>query len=278
MDRLTDAQLLEAFGERPSWAWQRFLDRYADLIFGQLQRIGFDYDEAMERFVYVCEKLTEDDFRRFRRIERLGDQGELTPWLRQVVKNLAINWLVSQDGKRVVFKAVAAMSDLDRLVFEGYFWRGESPSELCATLGRHGAGDVTLLDVLDSLDRLHGVLDANRRWRLLAGLLRRRPKLAIAGRELGGVPEDVLPAAGRTPEQDLLRGERRARLAGALATLPDALRLTIQLRYEDGLTIAQTARLLAISENEVRSRARAAKRELVKLLGAAGFSVGEEAG
>ena len=51
---LSDDGLLRLFRSEPRRAWDLFLDRYSNYILSVLRHMGFDHDEAMDRFVFVC--------------------------------------------------------------------------------------------------------------------------------------------------------------------------------------------------------------------------------
>jgi RNA polymerase sigma-70 factor (ECF subfamily) len=57
-----------------------------------------------------------------------------------------------------------------------------------------------------------------------------------------------------SPEERLLREEEVGRLLDAVATLGDADRELIGLRYGSGLDTAEVAQILGISEGNVRTR------------------------
>lgn len=59
---LSDTELLMLFHRDPQRAWELFIEKYADPLFSYLHNLGFNYDQAMDRFVYICEKLCEQDF------------------------------------------------------------------------------------------------------------------------------------------------------------------------------------------------------------------------
>ena len=68
-----------------------------------------------------------------------------------------------------------------------------------------------------------------------------------------GTMHDLLYQAP-SPEERLLREEEVGRLLDAVATLADADRELIGLRYGSGLDTAEVAQILAISEGSVRTR------------------------
>ncbi|MEL7060074.1 MAG: hypothetical protein AAGN46_08620, partial [Acidobacteriota bacterium] len=90
-DEASDDALLALFRRRPQVAWEQFLERYAGRIVAQLRGLGLESDDAMDCFVFVCERLARDRWRRLRDVQRTGARGELVPWLRQVVRHAAID-------------------------------------------------------------------------------------------------------------------------------------------------------------------------------------------
>lgn len=258
--RTPDAALFARFDHDPHGAWQRFLERYADTICATLRGLGFDYDQVMDRFVYVCEKLAENDYRRLRSVRYFGDRGEVTPWLRQVVKRLAINWAQSREGRRRLLKPIARLAELDQRIFEIYFWQGRTPSEVCERLRNEHDPSVELLDVFAGLERIFRCLSAKKLWRLVSGLTGRRKPLSLTYEEGDG--ERPVPCLAADPEEALLRRERRRHLETALAELEPYQRRLIELRYRDGLGIPEAARALDLGEREARAALRAARRRL----------------
>lgn len=100
-------------------------------------------------------------------------------------------------------------------------------------------------------------------------LLRRRLALGISA------DEDVVMVAGATPGEASVHLEERERLealAEALAHLPAADRLLLQLRYEGNYTAAELARLLSLpSPFHVYRRLRVVQARLAGLLRARGI-------
>jgi RNA polymerase sigma factor (sigma-70 family) len=188
-----------------------------------------------------------------------------------VTKNLAINWIVSQQGRRRLATPVARLPAFDQRVFALHFWRGMRASEIAAQLRAEGR-EVRLLDVLDSLDRIFRQLSPGALWRLLTGWMRRQEPLPLLLE--GDAATLPLPSAEPYPETQLLRREAETMLADALAGLPARDRLLVLLCYEDGLQVADAARLVGLSEGQARSRLRAARRYLRRRLGKADSAVG----
>lgn len=249
---LSDDELLGLFQTDARQAWDLFLDRYSNYILSVLRHMGFDHDEAMDRFVFVCEKLCESDFRRLRGIRSTGNQGDLAPWLRTVVRNLAVSWAWSVDGRRRLFKSVTELPERHQRVFELHFWQGRSPSDICEQLRVETQEPIGLLDVLQLLEEVFDHLSAGQRWRLMSRLSRERQAVSIAVEdpETGWVFEP--PSLGPNAEEKLLAHERRDLAEKAMDALEPQARLILQLRYEQCLSLSEVAALTDLSVSSVK--------------------------
>jgi RNA polymerase sigma factor (sigma-70 family) len=263
-----DGELLALIHRDPAAAWQPFLERYAGFILAELGRLGFAREPALDGFVYVCEKLAEDGFRRLRAVRHLGRGGELVPWLRTVVRNLASNWIDARDGRKRLLKSVAALPAHCQRVFQLYFWRGLKPSEVLEVL-RRGDAQASTATVYDCLEALFSRLSENRIWHLVSGLARSRGALSLDAPAGEGERVFEPAAADPDPESALLQRESADRLHRALARLPARERLLLQLRYEDALPVAEIGEVMGMGARECERRlaeARGALRaELVEL-------------
>ena len=248
----TDHYILTLFHEYAGRAWTLFVDRYADFILTHLLRIGFDYDQAMDRFVYVCEKLCEDDFRRLKSVRYAGSRGELVPWLRTVVNNLCVNWICSTEGRKRLLKPIARLPELEQQIFQLYFWKALTPSEISEYLRLSGSSTLEVGDILEALERIFACLSTKKLWRLLSNLARRRGTVSLDEvDEDAGTRLDVADERPN-PEQLLLARETDAVLRRALDSLLASERLIIQLRYEERMELNDIAKVLGVSASEVK--------------------------
>ncbi len=79
--------------------------------------------------------------------------------------------------------------------------------------------------------------------------------LLRAGRGAASLPSEAeLRAAASGPLTHLVREEQREALAEALASLPEAQREALLLRYGDGLARGEIAEVLGVQESVVKSR------------------------
>lgn len=258
---ISDDRLLQLFRRRPRRAWEIFLDRYAEKMLRQLQALGFDRDEAMDRFVFICERLAHDGFARLRKVRATGSRGELVPWLRQVVKNAAIDWGWSQAGRRRLFRSVEGLGELEQRVFQLHFWVGLEPAAITERLRAEGRSRIDVGQVFDALEAVLGHLDAGQKWRLLSQLSRRRPAspVGVTGPEAGSF-EPV--AREPDPETELLRAEQARLLARALSDLPARDRLIFRLRYDDALTLTDIAAVVSLGLTTVKDSLRKSRASL----------------
>ncbi len=95
-------------------------------------------------------------------------------------------------------------------------------------------------------------------------LMKRRRSVFAPERELsldelmpamdGGDRPLQLPDSSELPEQQLLRGELNRQIQEALQALPETYRPVVMLRDIEGLTTAETAEVLELSEDVVKQR------------------------
>lgn len=259
---LPDAELISLFHTDPQRAWEIFINRYADTIFGALQRQGFDYDQAMDRFVYVCEKLSEQDFRRLKSVRYAGSHGDVTPWLLQVVRNLSINWVQSAEGRKRLLKPITKLPPRDQRIFELYFWKGLAPSLISERMRMESNSQIDLLDVLSSLEHIFSLLSRKKLWRLMSNLAKTRGETSIdeVNEETGTgfQPADL----GASPEQELLEKENDERIRRAMDRLSTRQRLVTGLRYEEGMSARDIAIAIGADEKEIKKLLDLALKEL----------------
>jgi hypothetical protein len=249
---LSDTELLALFHSQPQRAWEVFVERYADTIFSYLHHLGFDYDQAMDQFVYVCEKLCEQDFRRLKAVRYAGQRGELTPWLRTVIKNLSVSFIWSVEGRKRLLKPITKLPLYQQRIFELYFWKGLSPVVICEQLQlEHQA--ISLIEVFDALETIFSHLSQKKLWRLMSKLSRVRGEVSLDEvDEESGVGIQIADRSAN-PEEALLAREEDERLSQALAVLTPKERLLVQLRYEEGRALKEVAEMLRLNEGEVKA-------------------------
>ncbi|MEZ5346457.1 MAG: sigma-70 family RNA polymerase sigma factor [Pyrinomonadaceae bacterium] len=264
---ISDSDLLDLFQQESHRAWKLFCEKHSDFIYTMLRHMGFDYDAAMERFVYVFEKLCEDDFRRLKSVKYAGDDGDLTPWLRQVVKNLCISWAWSKNGRKRILGFVKEMSEREQRIFKLYFWQGRTPFEIYEILRLEHDQDAIIEDVFDALEKIITHLSEKKLWRLISGLSRDRKSLSLDYEdEETGLKIEPCEKNGKSPEEKLSANEEKKELNKAFNTLSTREKLVLQFRYEEGLTLGETAKNFGWEKREAVNLHKSAIYKLRKLL------------
>jgi len=89
-------------------------------------------------------------------------------------------------------------------------------------------------------------------------LRKKKPEVNLDDFEAADEADDLLPTQfvdwSAVPEDQLLSGEGKAALDGAIETLPEPLRLVFLLRDVEGLSIRETAEALNLTETNVKTR------------------------
>ncbi len=264
---LNDTELLKLFQQDGFRAWHLFCEKYSDFIYTCLRRAGFDYDDAMERFVYVFEKLCEDDFRRFKTIKYAGNEGDLKPWLKQVVKNLCVNWAWSENGRKRLFGFVAEMPPRQQRIFQLYFWQGQTPFGIYENLRLEHDRKVELGDVFDALETIFKKLSEKKLWRLMSNLSRMKKTISLDHEdEETGLSIEPVDESAENAEEKLHKKEISGQLNSALETLSTREKLVVRFRYEEAMTVHEIAKMLGWEEREATNLHKSAIYKLRKFL------------
>lgn len=133
-------------------AWEMFLRRFSNLILKIVWQFEKDYDEAMEKYLFVCRKLAVKDFAVLRKYEHRSDKAapRFTTWLAAVTQNFCIDAHRATHGRRQLPRAILRLNEFDREVFRLYYWKGYSLEELEQQL----SGRANHNAVADSLERI----------------------------------------------------------------------------------------------------------------------------
>ena len=246
------ANVLQQLRSRdPHEAWIVFLEEYSVLIFQVSRHIEKDLDRASDCFQFVCEKLSEDRFRRLLRFKAEGS-ASFSTWLRAVVRNLCLDWRRKEYGRPRRFRSISRLTGFDQEVFSCVYERGVSAEEALQLL-QSKFPDVSSEHVAESRERIEQTLTTKQRW-LLSVRSRRGPQ------ETNPTFEEVEAAALEIadprpdPETQALTAARREALDRALGHLSKRERLLVRLRFEQELTLEQIARLLDLGNAQRADR------------------------
>src|SRR4051812_3481547 len=117
MNKQFDESFLERLRSRdPHDAWVEFLENYSALIFQVSRHFESDLDRASDCFQFVCQKLSENQFRRLLSFKAHGP-ATFSTWLRAVVRNLCLDWRRKEFGRQRRFRSISRLSIFDQELF-----------------------------------------------------------------------------------------------------------------------------------------------------------------
>ena len=232
-------------------AWAEFLQTYSPLILQVIRLLESEHDSIADSYLFVCEQLSQNRFRRLRKFEPEG-KASFSTWLRVVVRNLCLDWRRHEFGRHRVFESVKSLASLDQQVFQCIFRRGLSVSETYLTL-RPAYPDLQEEQIEAAQLRLDSLLTPRQRWLLRT----ERPEIlresATSENEGEGIHEQ-LPDPRPDPEKWAAIQQEQDALAKAVKKLPAADRLLVRLRYEQGLTLGKVAELTGLKDAQTSDR------------------------
>jgi RNA polymerase sigma factor (sigma-70 family) len=232
-------------------AWAEFLQDYSPVVLQVIRLLESEHDSIADCYLFVCEQLSRNRFRRLCKFEPEG-KASFSTWLRVVVRNLCLDWRRHEFGRHRVFESVKNLAALDQQVFQCLFRRGLSVSETFLTL-RPAFPDLREEQIEAIQVRLNSLLTPRQRWLLRT----ERPEIlrepATSEGEGEGLHEQ-LPDSRPDPEKWAAIQQEQEALAKAVKKLPAADRLLVRLRYEQGLTLEKVAELTGLKDAQTADR------------------------
>jgi RNA polymerase sigma factor (sigma-70 family) len=226
-------------------AWAEFLKRYSSLIMQVARQFGDGTERSSDCFLFVCEGLSDDRFRRLRSFRPDGT-ARFETWLKAVAANLCIDWRRKQHGRVRPFVAVSGLPPLEQAVYRLIYLRGMTRADCQRVLASQHPG-VTLEQISEANAHIFKRLSSRQRWQIVhrsRGSVSLDDAMAPDDDGAGFQPEDPGPG----PEQ--LAGEWMSRdvIQEALQRLAPRQRLLLRLRYEQDLTLEEVARLVGLGD------------------------------
>jgi RNA polymerase sigma factor (sigma-70 family) len=146
-----------------------FLESYGPVLYQAARTYTSSQDAAADCYVYVCEQLAHN---RFKRLLKFNPKGcaSFTTWLRVVARNLCFDWHRSQSGRRRRFKSLEGLSALELEIYRWRFAHGASQHETLQQLAPQFPN--VDLDELSAVEgRLQNSLSSRQRVQRFAEIL-----------------------------------------------------------------------------------------------------------
>lgn len=249
--------LADLSSHRHCEAWNQFLQRYSPTIMQIARRYEYDQDRVQDCYLFICEKLSNNNFRRLLNYRPEGS-ASFRSWLSVVVANLCIDWKRHTQGRARPFMAIRKLSRLDQMVFK-YRFQQRLGKHACLAMLENSFPGVTEPQVANSVSRINATLSQKQQWMLSIRRANEESLDAPGGRELS--------EPGPNPEQVAARSEQLETLVEALSKLSKHHRLLIRLRFQQELSLKEIARLTRLGDPfRARRHIQAALAELSKYM------------
>jgi RNA polymerase sigma factor (sigma-70 family) len=250
-DQQTDDLFRQLRSRDPREAWARFLELYSRLLFDVVRRFERDAEAVTDCYLFICEQLSENGFRRLLRFQPDGP-ARFSTWLCAVARNLCLDWHRREFGRHRVFESVARMPALDQEIFCGLFLE-RLPIEDVFLKAEPRHPGLTIEQVAARAGQVQQALSSRQRWLLAVRGARGAPPAPGAAEhdqaELLRIPSEM-------PNPETWTGfqEERVALLRAMSHLPAGERLLIKLRFARELTLAEIAKLMGFENPQAADR------------------------
>jgi len=223
-------------------AWVAFLDRYSQLIMNVVNQFEYEQDRINECFLFVCEQLNDDGFKRLLKFNTRGT-AKFRTWLGAVVFNLCVDWHRKEFGRPTLLPAISALPAFDQSVYRLVIEQSMS-KECCFQTLKADFPDITRDLIATSLSRVYSLLTPRQRWQVS---VRNRGRKQVSADPLQGQVER-LPDPGLGPETTAQSQQELEVLQCAMSRLPANQRLLLQLRFQQGLSLKKIAQLKQLGD------------------------------
>jgi RNA polymerase sigma factor (sigma-70 family) len=224
--------------------WEEFLLLYSSILYRTVRTFTQNEDEVSDCFVFICEQLAINNFRRLLKF-KLDGRASFPTWLRVVARHLCYDWHRKRYGRLRPFKSIQTFSPLE---LEVYHWRYERGLSREATL-EHLRATWPVVDIEDLPDlesRIENSLNSRQHW-LLSAWTQRRSSQTISDTEENASNEMAsVIDQGPNPEAIAIDRQQQAKLRSLVARLPPIDRLILHLRFEEDLSLEEIAGLTGL--------------------------------
>ena len=218
-------------------AWAEFIDRFSPLIMKAVGEFEYSQDRGNECFLFICEKLCDQQFRRLQKFNTAG-KASFHTWLSAVVFNLCVDWHRSEFGRAQMLPAISALPAFDQAVYRLRFESGMHFEDCFQTL-KLDFPDLTRQQFSDGISRVHGMLTPRQRW---------QNSVRTRRRNLKEIDLDQLPSPEIGPESYTLRTQLSEDLEKAMSSLNAEQKLLLHLRFRQGLTLKKISELMQLND------------------------------
>lgn len=218
-------------------AWVEFLDVYAPMIMYVANQFEYRQERINECFLYACEQLNDNGFRRLLKFNAAG-KAHFNTWLSTVVFNLCADWHRREYGRVTLLPAIAALPAFDQSVYRMVIEQGMDKETSFQAL-KADFPDLTRELVANAVARIHSLLTPRQRWQITVRTRGRRQVRRVSSEDLF----EKLPDTAGGPEAEAEKQQELEALQDGISRLPADQRLLLRLRFQEGLGLKKIAQL-----------------------------------
>ena len=231
-------------------AWAEFLRLYSSLILQAVQLSTRHLDDSSDCFLFACEQLSRNNFRRLLRFRPEGP-ASFTTWLKVVVRNLYLDWYRKKFGRQRMFRSIQDLPHLQREVYQCRCEGGLS-TDATFSLLQTRFPKLTLEDLEQAEERARRALSPRQNW--LLSIRWKEQRLPASISDAGTLLDLQIMDPRSSPETLASLHQERHRLGTAIARLPKLERVMLRLRYDQELTLEKVARLIGLGDAQTADR------------------------
>ena len=237
--------LAELSTRRAENGWRAFLVTYSPMLMQVACQYEADKNRANDCFLFVCEKLSDDGFKRLLQFD-IDRKARFSTWLKLVVSHLCVDWHRKVYGRQRPYRTITKLSAFDQLLYHFNTECGMNRLESFQALQLTYPG-LTEDHFSESMGRIHASLSPKQRWQL--SMRKRETGSAVVIDAHGGQPTKTeLVEKSPGPEKVTELTQTREKLAGALSQLSHQQRLLLRLRYQQDLSLKDVAELAGLGD------------------------------
>ncbi len=229
----------------PEESWRFFLETCNPLIMRILTRLDKDYDQRMEAYTYILEKLKEKDFSKINKYFYKPRNYPFERWLAVVVRNCYWDWLRASKGRRRLPKQIENMPQTERTMYQFIFGKG-FPIDVTYEIMTSNCGlKISFEEFLQKVEKIKRTVDGEKSVSNFECTVR-----------ISSDPEyedflipSVLTDANELPDAKMIDQENRRIFQEVLGKLTPQERLILKLHFSYGRTYRQICTSLKIGEH-----------------------------
>ena len=230
-------------------AWEVFLDKFSKLIFSTICKYTSDYDDKMDLFVFVCQALSNENFKKLRsfQLRKYKGKAKFSTWLVLVVQNLCIDWYRNKEGRSRLSRAITRLSPDDQMIFKLIYLEGNTYREAYEIVHTNTSSQITLSDFNHSLERISKTLTSKKYEKIAFNLRKKKLKIPLDDIEkIPNVASNIVSEyeVENIPDINLYKKELMDKLLESMIVLTTQEKFIIKLWFDQGLTASEISVIL----------------------------------